>query len=230
MSWGFNMKQVVGYDAVRYAESVLRGDYVFQGGDALQYVPISFTMYVIRTERDYILVDAGCDDLPGFNMENMIGPVEALKRIGLKPDDISKIIITHAHQDHIAGLEHFPYSVVIIQEQEYKIGKRFIPSTCKIVTFKEEYIVDDCIKVVKIGGHTIGSCIVEFSFMGELYIICGDECHTSDCFRKNIPNGISFSLQKSKYFLEKYGTGEYRVLMCHDYDSNEVKFEKDIEV
>lgn len=82
-------------------------------------MPISFTMYVIRTERDFVLVDAGCDDLPGFNMENMIGPVEALKRIGLKPDDISKVIITHAHQDHIAGLVHFPYSVVIIQEQVF---------------------------------------------------------------------------------------------------------------
>lgn len=216
--------QVVGYDALRYADSVLREDRIIQGGNVQKYIPISFTMYVIRTEEEYVLVDAGCDDLPGFQMENMIGPVEALKKIGLQPSHISKIIITHAHHDHMAGMKHFPYATVIIQKEEYKVGCGYIPDTCKVITFKDEYIIGDCIRVVRIGGHTTGSCIVEFTFLKSTYVICGDECYTAECFRKNKPTGVTCCLEKSRKFLEKYGNGTYKVLMCHDYNSNEVNF------
>jgi len=43
--------QVVGYDALRYAESVLREDRIIQGANVQKYIPISFTMYVIRTGK-----------------------------------------------------------------------------------------------------------------------------------------------------------------------------------
>lgn len=219
-------EQVKRYIPVRYAESVIDEAGVIQGGDRKKKIPISFTLFIIETNLRYIMVDAGCDELAGFVMENMIGPVEGLKQNGISLEDISDIIITHAHDDHIAGVIHFPHATIYIQEEEYEYGKKFIPASCKVVTFTEECRVADCLIVKKIGGHSKGSCIVEFEMDEEAYIVCGDECYTSECFRWNIPTGTTVCLENSRAFLDKYGTGQYRVLMCHDYDYVEAEIEK----
>lgn len=48
-------------------------------------------IYLIRTTDRNILVDAGCVTMPGFVMEDFIGPVVALERMGVSTDKISRI-------------------------------------------------------------------------------------------------------------------------------------------
>lgn len=85
-----------------------------------------------------------------------------------------------------------------------------------IKLFDEQTLICPDIKVVKIGGHSKGSCIVEISDGEKRYIIAGDECYLRECLEKQIPTGSSYCLEKSREFIEKYGNGEYTVLLCYE--------------
>ena len=100
------MENVLSVTALKYAESTLAERYIFPGGASDKRLPISFTIYLIKTDKHMILVDAGCDTMPGFEMKNFCGPVAALKRQGIMPEDITDVIITHSHHDHIEAVCH----------------------------------------------------------------------------------------------------------------------------
>jgi len=54
-----------------------------------------------------------------WNNGNYIRPESALLRINLKADDITDIIITHPHWDHIVGIDLFPSARVWMQSDDY---------------------------------------------------------------------------------------------------------------
>ena len=85
-----------------------------------------------------------------------------------------------------------------------------------IKLFDDEIQICSDVKAVKIGGHSKGSCVVEITGNGKKYIISGDECYLHECLDKRIPTGSSYCPEKSREFIEKYGNGEYTVLLCHE--------------
>lgn len=202
---------------INYAKTALPESMIFSGGSDEKRIPIVFSCFLLLTENKKILVDAGCDTMSDFFvMRDFIGPVAALKEKGFSPDEITDIIITHAHHDHIDGVRHFKNAVVHIQEKEYeREGKSYIPTGYKFKTFDEETEVDG-VKAVKIGGHSDGSCVAEFEFEGKKCVICGDECYTRYNIENFIPTATSINPQKSQEFLEKYCTGNYVCHLCHE--------------
>lgn len=102
-------------------------------------------------------------------------PTEALKEYGILPQDITDIIITHHHHDHMEGIADFSNAVIHIQKEEYDLGKMYIPKTSRVQTFEDEKVIAQGIKIKKIGGHSIGSSIVICDCNESTYIFCGDE-------------------------------------------------------
>lgn len=80
---------------VDYAKSVLPESWVFLNGDKDVKVPILFRVYLLKTENRLILVDAGCETMSGFDMKDFIGPIKALENIGISPEEITDVILTH---------------------------------------------------------------------------------------------------------------------------------------
>lgn len=201
---------------IEYGKSVLPESWIFQNGAENKLRPIVFRVYLIRTENRLILVDAGCETMPGFDMKDFIGPVKALQNIGISPEEITDLIITHAHHDHIECAKYFKNAALYIQKDEYEAGKGYLAENLNIRTFDEEMLICGGIKAVKIGGHSKGSSIVEIAGTDRTSIIAGDECYMRDCLTKQIPTGISYNSEKSRDFIQKYGREEYMVLLCHD--------------
>ena len=201
---------------IEYGKSVLPESMIFQGGAEDKFRPIVFMIYLIKTEKQLILVDAGCETMPDFDMRDFIGPVKALEKIDIKPDDITDVIITHSHHDHIECVSRFKNAVIYIQRDEYESGKSYFKKDMNIKLFDDEVQIRSDVKAVKIGGHSKGSCIVEVTDDKKTYIISGDECYLRECLDKKIPTGTSYCPEKSRKFIEKYSSGEYTVLLCHD--------------
>src|SRR6266508_1601773 len=44
--------------------------------------------------------------------------VERLQAVGLKPEDVDRIVLTHAHWDHCLNLQRFPNAEVLIHRDE----------------------------------------------------------------------------------------------------------------
>ena len=163
---------------LKYAESVLSENMAFFGASEEKVIPISFAVYLIKTRDKNILVDAGCDTMPGFVMKSFYSPAFVLRQADLSADEITDVIITHAHHDHIEALNHFKNAIVHITEEEYLNGKKYIPDNMPVNVLKEDYVIDPQIKVIKCGGHSVGSAIVEINYKDEIHILAGDECYT----------------------------------------------------
>lgn len=201
---------------VDYGKSVLAESMIFENGAKNIFRPIIFRIYLLKTENRLVLVDAGCETMPDFDMKDFIGPVQALYNIGISLAEITDVIITHAHHDHIECVNYFKNAVIYIQKDEYEIGKSLFAEDLTVRTFDEEMQICDNIKAVKIGGHSKGSSIVEINDRDKQYIIAGDECYMRECLEKQIPTGASCNPANSRAFLEKYGKDKYTVLLCHD--------------
>lgn len=202
--------------AVIYGETTLPESMVKVGGDCEKRYPIVFGLYHIRAGDRQILIDAGCDTMPGFEMRNFISPKEALKKMGVRAEEITDVVITHAHHDHIDGVRHFENATIHIQEDEYREGKAYIPEHFRVHTFQEGCVVARCVEVEKIGGHSKGSCIAKLTVRGRKVVFCGDECYLRLCLAQRIPTGTSYCPEVSRRFVETYSNPAYCTLLSHD--------------
>ena len=69
-----------------------------------------------------ILVDAGFHRESKFSgnwLMDFVRPDSSLHKMGLKPDDITDVIITHPHWDHIGGVDLFPKATIWMQKNDY---------------------------------------------------------------------------------------------------------------
>lgn len=201
---------------IQYAESTLPESWVFNGGEKGKKVPIIFSIFLICTEHKKVLIDAGCETMPGFEMKNFKTPMAVLKEMGIDITDITDVIITHAHHDHIECVKYFQNAVVHIQEEEYNEGRTYLSDNPFVCTFSDGAVIDDCLKIVKIGGHSRGSSVVECKKDNKIYVLCGDECYTAYNIKNRISTASSYSPANSSAFIKKYAQNAYECLLCHD--------------
>lgn len=199
-----------------YARSVLPQSWIFDGGDPQVDVPIIFSVFVIRTDERVILVDAGCETMPDFTMHDHKSPLLALKEQGVLPSDVTDVIITHAHHDHIECVKHFTNAVVYIQEDEYRHGQQYLKNNPTVHTFKERASLTENVTIVNVGGHSKGSCVVECCTEDGIYVLCGDECYSLYNIQNRIPTANPYSCERSQRFIDTYTKPPYTCLLCHD--------------
>lgn len=87
-------------------------------------VKVDFIFWLIKGNKGQnILVDCGflkdVEEAKDFGVSKYVRPDSVLLEIGLKPTDITDIILTHPHWDHIDGVDLFPNSHVWIQKEDY---------------------------------------------------------------------------------------------------------------
>ena len=94
-----------------------------QGGSKTEPVKIDFMVWLIRGNGKNILVDAGflgdIEDAKEFKVVDYVRPDSALFKLGLKPGDITDIIFSHPHWDHIDGVGLFPNAHIWIQKEDF---------------------------------------------------------------------------------------------------------------
>lgn len=210
------MKDKIKITPITYAYSEMSENQIILGGDKNRFYPISFTIYLIVQGDKKILIDVGCEEIEGYVFKNYIPVTEILIEKGVKPEEITDVIITHTHHDHIACIKYFPKAIVHIHKDEFVWAKKYISDFLKVKVFDNNWEISKNIKIEIVGGHSIGSCIVLVEGTDEKYLLCGDEFYTSMCLRRRIPTGNSYNPIKSKAFLEKCLNSDYKMLFFHD--------------
>jgi len=92
-------------------------------GGPHQKVDIAMVVWLIRGGGHTILFDSGFHRqtfTKYFPMVDYVTPDQAVREAGVTPDQVTDIVISHAHWDHMGGLDLFPKAQVWIQKGEYR--------------------------------------------------------------------------------------------------------------
>jgi len=110
-------------EAIRYATSPgFPVSALVMGAPKDETVDIAMVFWLIRGGGRTILFDCGFHReswLEHFTMTDRLSPDDALREAGVEPGAVTDIIISHAHWDHMGGIDLFPAADVWIQRDEY---------------------------------------------------------------------------------------------------------------
>ena len=91
------------------------------GADRTRRMDIAMMVWLVQGNGHNILVDAGFYREPllkQWKPVDYVKPSEAIARLGLKPENITDLIISHLHWDHADGVDLFPKARTWIQKEE----------------------------------------------------------------------------------------------------------------
>lgn len=198
--------------AFKYGVTEITENMAFQNGNKKTTIPISLLFFLIEYQEKKILVDVGCDTMPGFELFEFQKPVEVLETYGVDRGDITDVIITHSHHDHIEAIGYYENATVHIQKDEYVAATKYIPKNFDVHLIDDEFSLAENLIIKKIGGHSVGSCIV----LADKYVLCGDECYCEKCLTDKICTGSSYNIEASEKFIEEFSKNKYIPLLFHD--------------
>jgi glyoxylase-like metal-dependent hydrolase (beta-lactamase superfamily II) len=205
-----------------------REDLLYQGGDLQKVRQGPVYLFYIKFENGVVLVDSSfhLDDAKILGAEKNVtrklpeeDPLYALERVGIKPRDVSHLILTHAHFDHVGYVDAFSNAKIFVHRKElawvmalpkwavgygsfsldkiYKVRNQIIPIDI------EKYEVISGVETVYAGGHSAGSLAVIVSTKKGRVCLCGDNCFLYKTIEEKLPIGLTNNLYESMAFLEK---------------------------
>jgi glyoxylase-like metal-dependent hydrolase (beta-lactamase superfamily II) len=141
-------------------------------------IPSSLSAYLVKKDGKEILFDSG----NGAENSQLIPSLETL---GVMPEDIDYVFITHTHGDHIGGMVNdgkavFTNAIVYINKDEYE-GTGFAESDMakaygdKMIQFTEDTVLPCEVKAIKAYGHTPGHTMYRI----EDVVFAGDIMHAT---------------------------------------------------
>jgi glyoxylase-like metal-dependent hydrolase (beta-lactamase superfamily II) len=110
--------------AVRYATLPrFRVSGLIAGADTGRRMDLAMMVWVIKGGGRTILVDAGfhrADLVSRWHPTDFTAPSDAIAKLGIKPEDVTDVIVSHIHWDHLDGIDLFPRAKVWLQREEFE--------------------------------------------------------------------------------------------------------------
>jgi N-acyl homoserine lactone hydrolase len=163
----------------------------------------SLQNYLIDTGDEVILVDTGLpagtpeeapdETSPAYTGKDICSYMEALAALGYKPEQVSKILLTHKHADHSGELRSFPDAEIYMNEEEITADElqgidNIVPvkfTDGAYHNFPESQKIADGIYYIKAKGHTNGNSIVIVEDGGLFYMLHGDITYVDEALYEN---------------------------------------------
>ena len=162
-----------------------------QAGLPGDIVHLSVQPLLVRDGDRLVLIDTGAGGW--MNTENLLSA--SLTAAGVRPDQITDILISHAHGDHIGGLIDaqgrlaFPNAVVRMTAAEWEhmranaeadgVADTVSAITPKVQTFEAAAQITPSINAVPLRGHTPGHSGFEIISGADSLLYVGDALHSS---------------------------------------------------
>ena len=93
------------------------------GADPARRIDIPVMVWLLKGSNGRrVLVDSGFYRqklVDQWKVQSFRTPPDAVTAAGVRPDEITDIIVSHAHWDHVGGVELFPKATIWIQREEY---------------------------------------------------------------------------------------------------------------
>ena len=163
----------------------------------------SLQNYLIDTGDEVILVDTGLpagtpeevpdEKSPAYTGKDICSYMEALAALGYKPEQVTKILLTHKHADHSGELRSFPDAQIFVNADELSAAElqgieNLVPvhfTDGAYHNFPAAQKIVDGVWFVKAKGHTNGNSIIIVEDGGLFYMLHGDITYVDEALYAN---------------------------------------------
>jgi glyoxylase-like metal-dependent hydrolase (beta-lactamase superfamily II) len=195
--------------AIRYATREARRPDHFIGGDPHDVpMPMDYFTWLIRGADRVYVVDTGftAEVAAQRKRTHLRCPAESLKLLGIAPESVKDVILTHLHYDHVGGFHKFPAARFHLQDREmsYATGRNMA-----YAIFGHSFEPEDIVGMVRLnfggrvvfhdgdeeiapgvslhftGGHTAGLQVVRVHTRRGWMVLASDASHYYEHMRKN---------------------------------------------
>ncbi|MCD8213177.1 MAG: MBL fold metallo-hydrolase [Campylobacter sp.] len=190
---------------------------------------------LIKNPKFTALVDSGYENTTQILKQK-------LDELGVKFDDITHVIVTHAHKDHIGGLSNggennFKNAKMLIDEKEYQFwmanGDETTKEKLKLFENKMEFfkhgekLLDGELKITAIPayGHTPGHNMISFEAnkdaKSEKLVFIADLLHVYEIQTQKPEIAIVYDSDKNEAiatrekFLQEFKKDKTKIIGCH---------------
>ena len=163
----------------------------------------SLQNYLIDTGDEVILVDTGLpsgtpEEVPdeeslAYTGEDICSYMEAFAALGYRPEQVTKILLTHKHADHSGELHSFPNAKIYVNADEMGVDElKNIPNLVPVhftdgpyFNFPASQKIADGIFFIKAKGHTNGNSLIVAEKEGKFYMFQGDITYVDEALYEN---------------------------------------------
>lgn len=214
--------------AVRYGLSRFPAASVFERPPVGGMIPFGWMFYVYVSDDETVLIDTGFSDpdTAAYFGVTLRDPVDILAQMGITPEDVTTIILTHHHVDHAGDVGRYPNARVVMQRDAFAAlaaswyGRRAaerLRRENRVELFDDERVVDPLpIRIIAVGGHSVGSSVVEVERFRRTYLLTGDECYVAENLLEMNPIGSVHDRERNVAFLEAYSDRRVTLATFHD--------------
>ncbi len=192
------------------------------GVNAGQPREFSNDCYLFQHERGALLWETGVPDFVAEHKDGLTAPSGAIvwfrdktlksqiESLGVKPDDITYVAISHAHGDHIGNAKAFTKSKTLMQKLEHESAMKVIPKplnddqNVEMLSGDRDVFGDGSLTIISTPGHTPGhqSLLVKLPKTGAL-ILTGDLVHFRYMWDNKVVPPFNFNKEQSLASIER---------------------------
>jgi N-acyl homoserine lactone hydrolase len=183
---------------------------------------LSNSCHLFQHERGTLLWETGVPDDVVKEKEGRTSPNGAvvwfrdrtlasqLARLGVKPEDVTYVAVSHTHGDHVGNLDAFPKSTLLIQELEHQPAMAASPRPfsgdrkVELLSADRDVFGDGSLTLLSTPGHTPGhqSLLVKLPKTGAL-LLTGDLVHFQQMWDERIVPPFNFDQAQSRASIER---------------------------
>ena len=181
----------------------------------------SLQNYLIDTGDEVILVDTGLpagtpEEVPDENSilytgKDLCSYMEAFAALGYKPEQVTKILLTHKHGDHSGELRSFPNAKIYVNEEELTADElqgidNVVPVSFTdgaYYNFPESQKIQDGIYLIKAKGHTNGNSLVIVENDDLFYMFEADITYVDEALYENKLSVVFDDLSAARESLDR---------------------------
>lgn len=182
-----------------------------------QDVERNYYFWAVRSkEGETTLVDTGTgpSEAGRRKLKNYVNPVEAVARLKIQPEEVTRVIITHIHFDHVGGMEVFPEAFpkakFYVQKREFDFWLKNplaqrrpfqgitdlsanrtlakLEGSKRLVLVEGDRSIAPGLELLLVPGHTVGlQAVMAHTAKGKL-ILASDCAHIHRSFEEDVPS------------------------------------------
>jgi len=180
-------------------------------------IQIYYYIWAIRAKNgETTLVDTGLGKNLGKKFQNFVPANDVAARLGIKPEQVTRVVITHMHFDHVGGMEDFPKAYpnakFYIQKKEFDFWvndprgvrpafKQFryepgikavadLANTKRLVIVNGDKVIGPNMELLFAAGHTAGLQVVLVPTAKGQTVVGSDCAHLFRSYKEDIPSGL----------------------------------------